>query len=287
MQIALMRFFSFFGFFLFPWLSFAADLNGIWKGELTQDPGGCYPRYSVEFHFQVSGSEITGKVYDYYDTSKYVKLNFTGKYDAQTKKIYLTETRVLQYSIPPDCVPCIKTYELIYSSDGQNEILSGQWKGHIVSKQKNCPPGTIILKKVSHSDFLQDIDQNDSLAQIQQSLHLQKRSKDLIKTFTVTVPQIKVELYDNAEIDNDTITVFVNEKLLLYQQRLTDKPLVLNLNAIPGKEYEMVMYADNLGLIPPNTALMVVTAGSSKFEVFLSSSEQKSAAVRFVYIKPD
>jgi hypothetical protein len=282
-----MRFFPAIGFLLFPLIPQAADLNGIWKGELTQDPGGCYPRYSVEFHFQIKGTEITGKVYDYYDTSKYVKLNFTGQYDPQTKKIFLTETKILQYSIPPDCVPCIKTYELTYSTDGQNETLSGQWKGHIVSRQKNCPPGTIVLRKVNQSDFFVDIDQNDSLAQIQEFLHLQKRTKDIVKTFTVAVPQIKVELYDNAEIDNDTITVFVNEKLLLYQQRLTDKPLVLNLNAIPGKEYEMVMYADNLGLIPPNTALMVVTAGKSKFEVFLSSSEQKSAAVRFVYVKPD
>jgi hypothetical protein len=51
-------------------------------------------------------------------------------------------------------------------------------------------------------------------------------------------------------------------------------------------EYELVMYADNLGDIPPNTALMMVTAGSRKIEAFLSSSEQKSAAVRFIY-KPD
>jgi hypothetical protein len=43
------------------------------------------------------------------------------------------------------------------------------------------------------------------------------------------------------------------------------------------------MYANNLGAIPPNTALMMVTAGDRKFEVYLSSSEQKSAAVKFVY----
>jgi hypothetical protein len=275
-------------FFLsFPLLTIGADLNGIWKGELTQDPGGCYPRYSVEFHFQMHDNNITGKVYDYYDTTKYVKLNFTGQYDPLTKKIILTETRVLQFSIPPDCVPCIKTYELTYSMDGQDEVLSGQWKGHILSRQKNCPPGKILLKKVNKADFLLDIDQSDSLAQIQETLRLQRRAIDIVKTFPVSVPQIKIELYDNAEIDNDTITVFVNDKLLLYRQMLTDKPLVLNFTAIPGREYELVMYADNLGLIPPNTALMVVTAGNSKYEVFLSSSEQKSAAVRFVYVKPD
>jgi hypothetical protein len=93
-------------------------------------------------------------------------------------------------------------------------------------------------------------------------------------------------LYDNAEIDNDSITVFINGKLLLYRQRLTEKPLTLNFNAFPDTEYELLMYADNLGSIPPNTALMIVTAGKKKFELFLSSSEQKTAAVRFVYEVP-
>lgn len=105
----------------------------------------------------------------------------------------------------------------------------------------------------------------------------------MVRTVVVTSPHIQIQLYDNGEIDNDTITVFINGKLLLYKQMLTDKPLNLDFTAIPGVEYELVMYADNLGLIPPNTALMVVKAGSKKFEVFLSSSEQKSATVKFVY----
>jgi len=64
---------------------------------------------------------------------------------------------------------------------------------------------------------------------------------------------------------------------------LRDKPLTLDFNAFPGVEYELVMYADNLGELPPNTALMVVTAGAQKMQVFLSSSEQKTAAVKFIY----
>jgi len=46
------------------------------------------------------------------------------------------------------------------------------------------------------------------------------------------------------------------------------------------------MYADNMGEIPPNTALMMVTAGSRKVSVSLTSTEQKSAAVVLVY-RPD
>jgi len=269
---------------IFPgYLIAADDLNGIWKGTLTQGPGGCYPQYFLELQINFTGDQITGKAYDYYDKSHFIKMSFTGRYNAQTHRLVLIENKVLQADIPLDCAPCIKTYDLQYSKKGDEETLSGDWKGIISGKRAVCPPGKIALKKTDHSDFPVDIEQNDTLLLLQRSLHLEPREKDLIKTVTVNSSNIKIELYDNAEIDHDTITVLINNKLLLYRQMLRDTPLTLHFNAFPGVEYELVMYADNLGEIPPNTALMVVTAGAQKMEVFLSSSEQKTATVKFIY----
>lgn len=265
-------------------LSAAEDLNGIWKGTLTQNPGGCYPKYFLELQITTSTNDmITGQAYDYYDKQHFVKMSFTGRYNAQTHRLVLIENRVLEANIPADCQPCIKTYDLNYSKKGDVEELSGDWKGVFTEKRLTCPPGKIQLTKSLTSDFPVDIHQNDSLADLQQALHLQPREKEVVKTVTVNTARIKIELYDNAEIDHDTVTVFINNKLLLYRKMLTDKPLTIDLTALPGVEYELVMYADNLGEIPPNTALMMVTAGDRKIEVFLSSSEQKSAAVRFIY----
>jgi hypothetical protein len=42
------------------------------------------------------------------------------------------------------------------------------------------------------------------------------------------------------------------------------------------------MYADNLGSIPPNTALMVVTDGNKRYEVRITSDLQKSGTIRFI-----
>jgi hypothetical protein len=261
----------------------AEDLNGIWKGVLTQGPGGCYPRYFLELQINFYNDRITGKAYDYYDKAHYVKMNFTGRYNQQTHRLVLIENRVLQENIPTDCQPCMKTYDLNYSKKGDLEELTGDWKGVYSDKQLICPPGKIQLKKATVSDFPVDIDQSDTLAALQETLHLQPREKTLVKSVTISSPDVKIELYDNAEIDHDTVTVLINNKLLLYRQMLTDKPLTIHFNAFPGTPYELVMYADNLGEIPPNTALMMVTAGSEKIEVFMSSSEQNSATVRFVY----
>jgi hypothetical protein len=261
----------------------AEDLNGIWKGVLTQGPGGCYPRYFLELQINFSGDRISGKAYDYYDKAHFVKMSFAGRYNAQTHRLVIIETRILQADIPGDCEPCIKTYDLNYSKKGEQEELNGDWKGIYSNKQLICPPGQIQLKRATTSDFPVDIDQNDTLAALQQTLHLQPREKTLAKTVTLHSADVKIELYDDGVIDGDSVTVFINNKLLLYHQMLTDRPLTIHFNAFPGTEYELVMYADNLGTIPPNTALMMVTAGSEKMEVYMSSSEQASATVRFVY----
>ncbi len=280
-------------FYLFLWMflirafsSSAADLHGIWKGTLTQEAGGCYPQYSIELQIDFGNNEISGRAYDFYDTGKYVKLSFTGRYNPQTKQLVLTENKVLQSRIPEYCIPCIKTYELTYSKNEKEEMLTGDWSGHVDGAQNPCPPGKVFLKRALVSDFKHEIEQSDTLALIQQTMHLSPRIKEVVRAMTVESPQVKIQLYDNGEIDNDTITVFINNTLLIYRQRLTEKPLTIDFNAKPDIDYELVMYADNLGTIPPNTALMVVTAGRKKFEVFLSSSEQKSATVRFVYKKP-
>jgi hypothetical protein len=263
----------------------AQDLNGIWRGKLLQDPGGCYSQYNIELqiNFIPTANSLSGKSYDYYDISKYVKLDFTGRFNAVTKRMVIIENNLLESFIPGNCIPCIKTYDLVWTKKGTEEVLTGECKAKFLGIDASCPGYKVELKRTSKSDFAVDVEQSPELKAIQLNLKLKPREKELVQVIKLENPSIKIELYDNAEIDNDTITVLLNNKLLLYRRMLTDKPLTITLNAFPNTDYELVMYADNLGSIPPNTALMVVTAGTKKYEVHLSSSEQKSASVKFRY----
>ncbi|HRN57899.1 MAG TPA: hypothetical protein PLL71_15680, partial [Agriterribacter sp.] len=110
-----------------------------------------------------------------------------------------------------------------------------------------------------------------------------KRTKNILKTIDIPAgEEFKVDFYDNGEIDGDTISVFYNNKLLLSRQRLTDKPLSLKLKFdTTREENELVMYADNMGAIPPNTALMVVTVAGKRHEVYITSTEKSSGTIRF------
>lgn len=110
-----------------------------------------------------------------------------------------------------------------------------------------------------------------------------KRSLNLMKTIAVNNRTIRIDLYDNGEIDGDSISLFFNDKLLISNQRLSDKAvsLTLNINEHPDVN-ELVMYAENLGTIPPNTALMVVTDGKMRYEVRIDSDLKKSGAIHFI-----
>lgn len=115
---------------------------------------------------------------------------------------------------------------------------------------------------------------------------LKKRDNDLVKTITTSAKEFKIELYDNGEIDGDRISVYHNNELIVSNKMLTDKPISFTIKANENAPvHEFVMVAENLGTIPPNTALMVLTAGQKRYELFLTSTEQKNAVVRVEFEK--
>jgi hypothetical protein len=115
-------------------------------------------------------------------------------------------------------------------------------------------------------------------------INLDKRNNNFIKTIELDNETFKVDLYDNGDIDGDSISLFFNGRLILSHKRLSDKAITLNLNTEDARDVnELVMYAENLGEIPPNTALMVVTDGKNRYEVRITSDLEKSGAIRFVH----
>lgn len=107
------------------------------------------------------------------------------------------------------------------------------------------------------------------------------RSKKLVTEIPLMGDSIELRFYDNAEIDGDSISLFLNGKLLFSHIRLTGNAYKVKL-AIAGLDdsNELIMVAENLGTIPPNTSYMVAEAGGKRFEASLESTEGSSAMIR-------
>jgi hypothetical protein len=116
---------------------------------------------------------------------------------------------------------------------------------------------------------------------------LKTRENELEKSITVNTNEVTIKLYDNGEIDGDSISVFVDKQLKLSHKMLTASPITLTLNFDDNdNEHEVVMVAENLGRIPPNTALMLIYTGDKRYEAQITTNEQKNAVVKFKYEKP-
>ena len=107
------------------------------------------------------------------------------------------------------------------------------------------------------------------------------RKKILTKEIPITGDSIELRFYDNAEIDGDSISLFLNDQLIFQHIRLTGNAYIIKLAVSELKETnELIMVAENLGSIPPNTSYMVAVMGDKRYDARLESTEGSSAMIR-------
>lgn len=125
---------------------------------------------------------------------------------------------------------------------------------------------TVIQRKIENPVINKEFTERESIVQ---------------KEIEVTSDSITIDLYDNGDIDGDSVSVFFNGQLLGANLMLSTRSIHMNIKLDTTKEFnELSMFANNLGAIPPNTALMLISDGKSRYEVRLSSSLDKTGAVR-------
>jgi hypothetical protein len=115
---------------------------------------------------------------------------------------------------------------------------------------------------------------------------LKSRTNEWLKTLTVNHNIIELRIYDDGAIDNDTVSVYYDNKLLISKARLSDLPITVKITVDPSDHpHQLVMVAENLGDIPPNTSLLVVMDGEKRYEERIISTEQKNVVINFQYKK--
>ena len=108
-----------------------------------------------------------------------------------------------------------------------------------------------------------------------------------VRDIPVYGDSILLRFYDHAEIDGDSIALFLNGKMLHKHVLLTAEPLEVWIYAKDlSEENELTMVAENLGSIPPNTSLLIAYGNGVRYEAKLESTEQTSATIRLLRKKP-
>lgn len=110
------------------------------------------------------------------------------------------------------------------------------------------------------------------------------RENKLVKKIITNSKNISIDLFDNGTIDNDTIIVYDNKKLLINKKRLSYKSIHLEFEFSENiREHEVIIVAHNMGTVPPNTALLLYKDGKNRQEYFITSTNKINAKLLIVY----
>jgi hypothetical protein len=115
---------------------------------------------------------------------------------------------------------------------------------------------------------------------VKSSTEAVKRETEVIRTVLFKSDSLVLSLYDNGEIDGDTVSLVLNGNIILSRQGLTDKAIRKTIATSEiGDSSKLVLYAENLGRIPPNSGLLILQDGNERYQIRFSGDLQKNAAV--------
>jgi hypothetical protein len=296
-------------FLLLLFISFhsrAQSVFGYWYGYANVKTSGSTNNYLVELILQPEKGFVKG-VLNYFFKETYRSLQVTGNYDAANRRLSLYDIPLTYHgSIANFEVDCIMNMQATLRVAQAGSSLQGAFIS-LPDYKYTCPDVSFNLKLNG------DISKTDSVlkafSEYKETYQVWKPSatdtlvavniiprkvinyvteKEFTERKNVVVNEIEVEsdtlkadVYDNGEIDGDIISVFFNQQLILNNQKLTHKSIHIDLMLDTTKSFnEISMFAENLGLIPPNTALMVINDGKNRYNIGLSSNLEKNATIR-------
>ncbi len=295
---------------------FSQGIKGSWYGSADVLLGGSHNNYLVELDLKQEGSEVKG-VISYYFKQTFQSFYVKGTYNASTREIVIKNLPITYFrassSNGVECVMDLRAtvtasrvstnikgvfttqgkykytcpdiaFDFVYGEQLNTDSLIDKfspitkiWKPTeediVVNPQEDRTPDSVDLK-VKEPSF-------EQLEAKKIQLEFNKRTEVVTKELLVDSDSLRLTFYDNGIIDGDSISVFYNKEPMATNQSLTDRGIIYYVVLDSTRPYsEISMFAQNLGTISPNTALMVITDGVNRYEVFLSSSFTQNSTVR-------
>lgn len=110
---------------------------------------------------------------------------------------------------------------------------------------------------------------------------LETRKVETVQTIFFQSDSLVLELYDNGYVDGDSVSIIVNNQPLFPNLRLSEKAILKQLVITPsmGDSISLVMFAENLGSIAPNSGLAIIRDGKTQHRITFSGDLQRNAGI--------
>lgn len=110
---------------------------------------------------------------------------------------------------------------------------------------------------------------------------LSGRKIETIRTIDIVKDTLIFSLFDNGVVDGDTVSVLLNGKVIMSKVGLLTRAYNDTVYLTPemGDSINIILFAENLGTIAPNTGLLVVRDGGIDHEIRFSGDLKKNSAI--------
>jgi hypothetical protein len=220
---------------------------------------------------------IAGIAHYYYSDNRFEHIKFHGFINWNDSSINIIEDKEISLNLDTSkAKTCFGTISLKISKSGNLWSLDGKWRDKN-RKLFNCPTFKVkyemaIVDSIHTNSGILNGDKSERYIDVQKVIELIGDETD----------SIRLSIYDNGEIDNDTASLYLNDSVIIKSKRLTQIPVQVLIKLDKKKLIHKIrLVAENLGSIPPNTALLVITTRLNKYVINLSSDFSKNGSVEF------
>ena len=186
---------------------------------------------------------------------------------------------------PVKDLAAVKAKQEVNSEKGKNEespvvAVSEQEVPAAVEKPVKDLAAVKVQQQVSSEKGKNDIPTVPKI--IKAAADISLRATEVIRTIDFKSDSLTLILYDNGIVDGDTVSVILNGEVIIPKQGISEQAYrkVIKIPPGSGDSLQLVLYAENLGSIPPNSGLLIIEDGSDRYEVRFKGDMKNSSAVR-------
>lgn len=176
------------------------------------------------------------------------------------------------------------TDDILFTGSLDGSIIKWQ-KGKVTSDSTFIQPIKILSTVAAPTAVIPSTPNGIKMAEGNIPSIIYGRSISSTELIQVNTPTINVNVYDNNYIDGDTMSLFFNGTWIVDHYGVTKKKHAISLNLLENTNNYLVLFANNLGKSPPNTAALEFDYNGKKFIYKLSSDLKTCSAINFIYKK--
>lgn len=279
----------------------AQNFTGTWYGNLTQEMDPPFHNYRIRLDLKQVDDVVSGVSHIHLPDSLqiFAEMEFRGV--VKDGKLYFKEPRLLDSHHFSEWDWCLKRGILTFKDIGGIKRMEGFWEGFVGTSR--CTPGRIVVEQ---GNLRPDpLARNKSLGPAVKNAEKAKPRADkwmaakgdeppapdygalegrrITRQATVEVskPSFTAYIWDANKEDGDVVSLQFNGVWILRDFTLKNAKEPIRLELKPGGDNRLILYAENMGRIPPNTCALTFHDGQKMRTLSLVSDEVSCGALRF------